>query len=112
MESELQEAARMGQSGLLLATVVFPDNVYEVVLGDQCVLQSRFGFLSFSPLLLVQVRRVEKLRGQDGPCGLDPVYHVQEQSFVVVIHKGDGCSPVSQPTRPAHLGRAKTYSYS
>lgn len=51
----------------------------------------------------MEVGRVEELRGEDGPCRFDPVYHLQEQPLVVVIEEGDGCSSVSQPTCPANL---------
>lgn len=43
------------QKTLFLATVMFPYDVYEVVLGDQCVLRLQLGFLSFPPLLLMKV---------------------------------------------------------
>lgn len=88
---------------LLLSTVVFLYDVYEVVLGDQCVLRPHLGLLSCPPLLLMEVGRIEKLGGHDGSCGFDPVYHFQKQPLVVVVEQGDGCSSVSQPTCPTHL---------
>lgn len=40
---------------LLLVAVVFSYDVYEVVLGDQCIIRPQLCFLSFSPLLFVEV---------------------------------------------------------
>lgn len=97
----------MFRSASLFATVVFPYDVQQIVFSEHHVIGPLLGSLSFPPLLLVEVGRVEELRGQDGPCGFDPVYHLQEKPLVVVVKKGDGCSSVSQPTCPAHLHREK-----
>lgn len=72
-------------------------------MSDQHIIRSVLDFLLLPPLLLMEVRRVQELRGQDGPGGFDPVYHLQEEPLVVVIQKGDGGSSMSQSTSPAHL---------
>lgn len=95
------------ERSLFLEAVVFPDDVYEVVFGDQGVVRPRLSPLPVPPLLLVEVGWVEELRRQDGARGLDPVHHLQEQPLVVVVEEGDGCSPVAQPTRPTHLDRKR-----
>lgn len=82
-------------------TVVFSYDIQQAVFSDQHIIM--LGFLLVPPLLLMEVRRVQELRGQDGPGWFDPVYHLQEQPLVVVVQKGDGGSSVSQPTSPAHL---------
>lgn len=73
---------------------MFSYDVYEVVLGDQSVF-SHLGLLFFSPLLLIEMGRIEKLWGNNGPCGFNPAHNAQEQPFVVVVEEGDGCSSVS-----------------
>lgn len=82
---------------------MFPNNVQQIVFGDQPLIRTQLGLLSFPPLLFVEVWRVEELRWQDGASGLHPVHHLEEQPFVVVVEKGDCSSSVSEPPRPANL---------
>ena len=87
---------------------MLPDDIHEVALGDYGVLviqaPSCLGFLLFSPLLLVEVGRVEELWRKLGACGSHPVHHLQEQALVVVVQKCDSCPPVAQPSCSANLG--------
>lgn len=83
---------------------MFPDDVEEVVLGDHdVILPPLLGFLFVPPLLLMEVGGVEKLGRKLGTCGLHPVHHLQEQTFVVVVDKRDGRAPVTQSACSAHL---------
>lgn len=96
---------------LLFATVMFLYDVHEVVLGDKPIVMPQSAFLFFPPLLLIEVRRVEELWRQDGSCRFYPVHHSQEQTFVVVVEKRDGCSSVAQTTRSAYLnGKIRVWS--
>lgn len=88
---------------LLFAPVMFPYNVQQIVFGDQPIIRTLLGLLSFPPLLFVEVWRVEELRGQDGARGLHAVHNLEEEPFVVVVEKGDRCSSVSESPRPANL---------
>lgn len=86
---------------------MFPYDVQQIVFRDHLLIWALLGSLSFSPLLLMEVRRVEELWWQDGAGGFHPVYNLQEQPLVVVVEKSDGRSSVSQPTCPANLDGKK-----
>lgn len=88
---------------LLFTSVMFPYDVQQIVFGDQPIVWTLLGSLSFPPLLFVEVWRVEELRRQNGAGGLHPVYNLKKQPLVVIIEKGDRCSSVSEPPRPANL---------
>lgn len=87
---------------------MFPYDVQQIVFGDQPLVRTLLGSPSFPPLLFVEVWRVEELWGQNGAGGLHPVHNLEEQSLVVVIEKGDRCSSVSEPPRPANLHSGKS----
>lgn len=82
---------------------MFPNDVQQIVFRDKPLVQTLLGSLLIPPLLFMEVWRVEELRGQDGAGGLDPVYNLEEQPLVVVVEKGDRCSFMSEPPRPANL---------
>lgn len=74
-----------------------PDYVNEVALGYDDII-SLFTLLFGSPHLFMQMGGVEELRGQYGASGFYSVYDVQKQTLVIVVHEGDGCASVAQPT--------------
>lgn len=88
---------------------MFPYDVQQIVFRDHLLIRALLGSLSFSPLLLMEVWRVEELWRQDGAGGFHPVYNLQEQPLVVVVEKSDRRSSVSQPTCPANLDGKKLW---
>ncbi len=76
--------------------------VDEVALGYDDVLWAAAP-LSGSPLLFVQMWRVEELWRQDGAHGFHSVHNVQKQPLVVVIHESYGGASVAQSTRSTNL---------
>lgn len=88
---------------------MFPYDVQQIVFRDHLLIRALLSSLSFSPLLLMEVWRVEELWRQDGTGGFHPVYNLQEQPLVVVVEKGDRSSSVSQPTCPANLDGKKLW---
>ncbi len=81
---------------------MLPDDVDEVALGYDDVLWAAAP-LSGSPLLFVQMWRVEELWRQNGARGFHSGYNVQKQPLVVVIHESDGGASVAQSTRSTNL---------